>query len=27
VHEESFCLHATLSELADTCRVSCMKKG
>jgi two-component system, sensor histidine kinase len=27
VHEESFCLHATLSELADTCRVSCMDKG
>jgi signal transduction histidine kinase/ActR/RegA family two-component response regulator len=27
VHEESFCLHAAVSELADTCRVSCMDKG
>jgi len=27
VHEEPFCLHAILSELADTCRVSCMDKG
>lgn len=27
VHEQEFCLHAALSELTETCRVTCAEKG